>query len=122
MSLDVWLLSPAEHVCGACGHRSANPGGGEVFSANITHNLGRMAREAGIYMHLWRPEEIDIKVAAQLIKPLREGIALMKADPPRFKAHDASNGWGTYDQFVPWIERYLAACEENPEARVEVSR
>ncbi len=29
----------------------------EVYSANITHNLGEMADKAGIYYALWRPEE-----------------------------------------------------------------
>ena len=39
----------------------------EVYSANITHNLGLMAEEAGIYQPLWRPEELGIKTAAGLI-------------------------------------------------------
>jgi hypothetical protein len=94
----------------------------EVYSANITHNLGRMAREAGIYMHLWRPEEIGAKTASDLIEPLRAGLALMRSDPARFRAFDAENKWGTYDQFIPWVEEYLWACEANPDATVEVSR
>lgn len=36
----------------------------EVCALNITHNLGRMAKEAGIYQHLWRPEEIGVTKAA----------------------------------------------------------
>lgn len=94
----------------------------EVYSANITHNLGAMAEEAGIYKHLWRPEEIGITKAEQLIEPLRAGLALMKADPERFKRHDSPNGWGLYEHFVPWIEKYLAACVGNPDAVVGVSR
>jgi hypothetical protein len=39
-----------------------------------------------------------------------------------FKMHDAPNGWGTYEQFLPWLEEYLRACEENPDAIVMVSR
>ena len=93
-----------------------------VFDANITHNLGVMAEEAGIYKHLWRPEEIGITKASQLIEPLREAITLMRADPTRFEKHNASNGWGLYEHFVPWLERYLAACEEYPDADVGVSR
>lgn len=93
-----------------------------VYDSNITHNLGAMAHEAGIYKHLWRPEELGITKAAQLIEPLTAGLALMKADPARFKQHDAANGWGVYAQFVPWIEQYLAACVENPDADVRVSR
>lgn len=107
MSLDVYLSKVMET---------------EVFSANITHNLGAMAKEAGIYQHLWRPEEIGIKTASELIEPLRTGIALMKSDPARFEAFNAPNGWGLYKHFVPWLEKYLAACEEHPDAAVGVSR
>jgi len=94
----------------------------EVYSANITHNLVAMAEEAGIYEHLWLPDEIGITKAAQLVEPLRAGLALMKADPPRFEKHNAKNGWGLYEHFVPWVENYLAACEKNPTADVSVSR
>ena len=94
----------------------------EVFWANITHNLNDMAEEAGIYKHLWRPDEIEITHARQLIEPLSIAVALMKADPCRFKKFDAENGWGTYKDFVPWIDKYIKACKENPDATINVSR
>jgi len=94
----------------------------EVFEANITHNLGSMAEEAGIYQHLWRPEELGISDAGELIEPLEKGLAEMKADPKRFEAFNAKNGWGLYENFVPWIEKYLKACIENPDAKVHVYR
>lgn len=94
----------------------------EVFSANITHNLGRMAREAGIYEALWRPDEIGITTAEQLIEPLTAGLALLKSDPPRFEAFNSPNGWGLYEHFVPFVEGYLEACKENPDAAVSVWR
>src|ERR1044072_7170767 len=53
----------------------------ELYWANITHNLGMMADAAGIYKQLWRPEELGIKKAGELIAPLTEGIAKPKADP-----------------------------------------
>lgn len=92
-----------------------------VYEANITHNLGAMAAEAGIYECLWRPDEIDITHARDLITPLRRGVELMRADPPRFQKHNAPNGWGLYEHFVPFVEKYLAACEEYPDALVRVS-
>ena len=94
----------------------------EVFSSNITHNLNRMADAAGIYHHIWRPEEINITKASQLIEPLKLGLIKMKNDPNEFKKYDAPNGWGTYEQFVPWLEKYLKACEENPDADITISR
>jgi len=93
-----------------------------VYTANITHNLNKMAQEAGIYEHLWRPDEIDITNAGQLIGPLREGLALLKSDPNRFEAFNPENGWGTYEGLVSFVEKYLAACEENPDADVSVWR
>ena len=93
-----------------------------VFSANITHNLGSMAEEAGIYKYLWHPEELGITKAAQLIQPLREGLALMKSDPKRFKKFNSPNGWGMYKHFIPWMERYLDACGEYPNADISVGR
>lgn len=94
----------------------------EVYWGNITHNLNKMAGDAGIYEHLWRPDEIGITKAAELIEPLRAGLALLKSDPSRFKKFNPENGWGTYEGLVSFVEKYLAACEENPAATVRVSR
>lgn len=113
MSLDVYLNT---NYCKHCER------GDEVFGANITHNLNDMAKEAGIYGILWRPEENGITEARQLIEPLRTAVADMKADPERFKKHDSENGWGTYKDFLPWLEKYLRACEATPHARVTASR
>lgn len=115
MSLDVWLTAavdtggPEPHVV-------------TLFEANITHNLNVMADAAGIYDHLWRPETLGIDTAAWLIQPLEVGLAKMRADPAGFRLYDASNGWGAYDDFVPWIECYLEACKRHPAATVNVSR
>lgn len=107
MSLDIWLTAVRKT---------------SVFEANITHNLNEMADEAGIYMHLWHPEDIGIKKAADLIAPLKNGIAAMEADPQRFIAFEPENKFGTYETFLPWLKLFLAACEENPDAEIEVSR
>lgn len=94
----------------------------EAYSANITHNLNKMADEAGIYKHLWRPEEIGITKARELIEPLRVGLALLKSEPARFRQFNPSNGWGCYEGLVSFVENYLAACEEHQNAEVSVSR
>ncbi len=125
MSLDVYLTGKTEEVlcvCPNCDHEHARKETECFYSVNITHNLGAMAEEAGIYKHLWRPEEIGIIKAKQLIQPLRDGLKLMKVDPPRFEKYNAKNGWGLYCHFVPWVGKYLEACEENPDADVSVSR
>jgi hypothetical protein len=93
-----------------------------VYSRNITHNLNRMATEAGIYEHLWRPDEICVTKAAQLIEPLKAGLALLLAEPERFRDFNPANGWGSYEGLVEFVQEYLSACEENPDADVSVWR
>jgi hypothetical protein len=94
----------------------------ELYKANITHNLNKMAEEAGIYQALWHPDEIGITRAKQLILPLQQAIASMMMSADYYRKFDSPNGWGTYDNFLPWLEKLLKACEEYPEARVEVDR
>ena len=93
----------------------------EVFSANITHNLRAMAEAAGI-VHLWEYYNVEGEFTAdKLVEQLSVGIKRMKANPDYYKQFNASNGWGTYDSFVPWLERLLLACITYPEAKVSVS-
>ena len=93
-----------------------------VFDSNITHNLGKMAAKAGLYQLLWRPEELNITHAAQLIEPLRVGLALLERDPAYYRQFNPTNGWGTYEKLVEFTREYLAACIENPDAEIHVSR
>lgn len=94
----------------------------DVYWANITHNLGKMADEAGIYEALWRPEELGAQRARDIIAALRGGLAALRADPERFRAFNPSNGWGDYEGLVHFVAQYLAACEQHPEAIIRVSR
>lgn len=114
----------------------------DVYSANITHNLGKMAAEAGIYEALWRPyrlkpgydiPEDDHKAqweyednnpvrAYEIIPIIEKGLEDMIARPAHYKTFDSSNGWGLYKHFVPFIEKYLEALKEYPESFVECDR
>jgi hypothetical protein len=94
----------------------------EVYSANITHNLNSMAEAAGIYKYLWRPDEIEITKASQLIEPLEAGLLLLKSDPMTFKKFNPPNGWGDYAGLVRFVENYLEACKQYPEATVRACR
>lgn len=97
-------------------------GSNEVYSANITHNLSMMAGKAGIYEHLWRPDEIGITKAGQLVEPLKAGLERLVLDPDKFKEFNPSNGWGDYEGLVTFIRRYLYACEKYPDADVYARR
>lgn len=114
MSLDVYLTLPA---CEHCGR-----GETQVYSANITHNLNAMAEAAGIYRELWRPDDLEAGSAGDIIPALRRGLEWLRANETEARKHDAPNGWGMYEHFVPFVEQYLAACETNPRAKVSVWR
>lgn len=93
-----------------------------VFDGNITHNLGKMAQDAGLYEVLWHPSEHGISTAAQAIPLLRRGLARLRAEPERFKLLNPANGWGSYDGLVDFTRDVLRACEENPDATLEAHR
>lgn len=114
----------------------------QVYRANITHNLTKMASEAGIYEALWRPyklikgynipendyhaeyefEERHTIQASEIIELLENGLSDLKARPKYFKKFNSDNGWGMYEDFVPFVEKYLEACKKYPNAIITVSR
>jgi hypothetical protein len=140
MSLDVTLYRNY-HVSYDEG-KTLEPKKEEVYSANITHNLGKMADEAGLYEALWKPHRLkpgynipkdDHKAeweyednnpvrAHEIIEIIEKGLEDMKARPKHYEKFNSSNGWGMYHDFVPWIERYLAALKEFPESEVVCDR
>jgi hypothetical protein len=140
MSLDVSLYRNY-HVTYDEG-KTLEPQREEMYSANITHNLGKMAAEAGIYEALWRPyqlkegynipeddydaeyafEEANPVKANEIIEIIEKGLADMKTRPKHYEKFNSSNGWGMYDNFVPFVEKYLDALKEFPEAQVECDR
>ena len=125
MILVVYLRGEKKEVtctCEECWNDHTRIEQEEFYSANITHNLGVMADDAGIYEYLWRPDEIGITKAEQLIEPLRHGLKRLIDNPDRFKQHNARNGWGKYEHFVPFVQGYLEACIAHPDAEVYVSR
>ena len=109
MSLDIYFIDPTPTYFS------------QVHWQNITHNLNLMADAAGFYEHIWHPDLVGVKTANDLIEPLIKGLEDMKKRPDYFKQFGARNGWGTYDQFIPWLEELLSKCKEYPEAIIEVS-
>ena len=112
MSLDIWLEVEVD-TGGKEPHKV------ELFSANITSNLNKMAEEAGIYTALWHPYDLcENPTADKLISPLEEGLKKLKENPEHYKKFNSPNGWGMYEHFVPFVEEVLGACKEHPKASV----
>ena len=93
-----------------------------VYTDNITHNLTKMADDANLYKALWRPDEIGIQFAAQLIQPLEDGLSLLVSNPSRFEEYNPKNGWGSYEGLVDFVTRYLEACRAHPSATIRTWR
>ena len=64
----------------------------------------------------------DNTIVKELIEPLRQGLHNLKIEPERYKKFNPENGWGSYDGLVKFVENYLNACYEYPDADVKVSR
>lgn len=109
MSLDVYLMG-------------GTSGETVLFEANITHNLSKMAQAAGLYEYLWRPEEVGIEKAADLIDVLSRGYMRMWQKREQLEEHSPENGWGSFEGLVRFVGKYRDACIEFPDAKVEVWR
>ena len=96
----------------------------DVFDANITHNLNKMAEAVSheFYLAVWHPEDLEIETAKQLHNYLLDGLLELKKNPEYYQKFNSPNGWGMYENFVPWLEKYLEACKENPDGEIYVSR
>ena len=103
-----------------------------IYSANITHNLGMMARavEFGVewtgegnltlYDVLWRPGEHGFKYARDISDLLDIGWNILLSDPDKFEKFNPENGWGSYDGLVQFVYHYRNACWDNPDAELSV--
>ncbi len=140
MSLDIYLVRKG--MISFDGGTTTQEHNETVYEANITHNLNKMASEAGIYEALWRPhrlkdgysipendhnaehefESSSITFAKNIIPILEKGLADLVARPTHYEQFNASNGWGMYEHFVPFVAKYLEACKNNPESVINISR
>lgn len=99
-----------------------------IYSGNITHNLGKMAKEVKVgegrtlYDILWRPDEHGYVYAREISEMLDEGWNILLSDPEKYKRYNPENGWGSYDGLCSFVYRYRNACWDNPDAELRVSR
>lgn len=124
LSLDFSLCSPNTHkrICPSCGQETNEDVRTEYFSVNITHNLGAMAKECGLYEALWRPEELGYTTAKQLAPVLKLGLRYAREYRGLLTYFNPPNGWGNVDVFTEAVGKILEACIAHPEAVITVSR
>ena len=137
MSLDFYLKDP-----------TATYNVKDLFERNITHNLNKMAKECNLYSALWRPwrlhtdfknKWINLKTdrfgnnseyrfasitkmySYDIVEYVKDGLIKLKEDPEYFKTFNAPNGYGTYDNFVKFVEDCYKALLDYPNALVYTS-
>lgn len=88
----------------------------------MTHNIGKMAKEAGIYKALWQPQEEGYQVAGDIEPVLKAGLDKLCADPQHYEQLDSTYGAEYFDRLVTVASSYLEVCREHPKANIEVSR
>jgi hypothetical protein len=105
-----------------------------IYSANITHNLTKMASEVKygiewvgegeltLYDVLWRPDEHGFKYARDIANLLDIGWNILISKPDYFMTFNPDNGWGSYEGLEKFVYKYRNACWDNPDAELSVSR
>lgn len=126
MGLDIYLVKPD---------------GEEIDTeVQLTHNLRDMAVEADVYKALWRPylltkhpdfkdhieeyqyEEQTVVTALDVLPYLTQGLLTLLSDAERFRKLNPPNGWGSYENLVNELCKYIAICNQYPNFRVRPCR
>ena|ERR1700693_3609125 len=123
MSLDVYLeeIYTLTH-CEECEQPHEHTRSKELYHGNVTHNLVLMAQLAGLYDCLWRPDEHGMTLACHLIDPLSKGYAELNKNFEKYYEMNPTNGWGSLDGLIQFVNNYLDACKKYPNAHVRVCR
>jgi len=94
-----------------------------VYSGNITHNLGAMAREVKYGLEWAGVADLHgFKYARDIADLLDIGWNILLSDPETFRKFNPENGWGSYDGLVEFVYKYRNACWDNPDAELSVCR
>ena len=84
---------------------------------NITYNVSRMVLEACGVTYRW----FDGMECAKALPILHFAWRNLKRNPPHFRRFEPDNGWGTYEQFMPYMTRFYAMARLHPTGIIRVS-
>lgn len=104
MSLDLYMVIKS---CEHCGHVETTD------SLNITYNLAPMWY--AIFDGAKQMCDIDTMSGEEAEPYLKIGLRRLKKKPEKFIALNPANGWGTYEDFVKYIENLIKLCKEYPD-------
>jgi len=82
---------------------------------NFTSNIARMLGATGL-----RIPEFDGVLAGACAARLDVAIRTMTGMPDHFRELEPANGWGSYDQMMPALEKLHDLLKRHPRATVRV--
>lgn len=100
----------------------------DCWWGNITHDLGEIASHVPIgdttlYYVCWRPEEIGVETAGEILPLLVKGIQYMVEHRKELLKYEFSKSRGAYNDFMKFLLNYKQACEDNdPECKIYTDR
>lgn len=86
-------------------------------SFNMTSNVGPMWRKAGADL-----AEFEGKNAGAMVPVLDAAIGRMQANPDEYRTLNPSNGWGSYEGCLEFLQELRAEFSAHPNATVRVWR
>jgi hypothetical protein len=112
MSLDLYI-SPER--CPTCGHIE------DQENFNVTYNVSRM------WYELFPKEQGDMVpieglTGSQAEPIIKKAIKKFKSNKKSLEKLNPPNGWGSYNQFLEFLEDVLDACKRYPNSKWEAWR
>ncbi|PQP80284.1 hypothetical protein C0Q44_28130 [Paenibacillus sp. PCH8] len=90
-----------------------------VVDKNITHNLTRMWKEAGVYEVLYKS---DGKVSNEVLPTLKHGLKQLLTERERFKQDNRSNGARHYKIAILWLAVLVEELIKYPDGTIRIDR
>ena len=89
-----------------------------LFDRNITHNVSPMWKLAGVWEALYESDGIR---CGDYLAVLEKGLDDMRLRPGEYRKLNPSNGWGSCESALNFLESVVEAVKKNPDMVFRVS-
>jgi len=91
---------------------------GVVFHCVFTEEFTAALETAEVYMHVWNPRSVGVKVGDDMWPVLAQALSEMEGSASFYTR--MCGGATLYTHLYDLLERYAQACADYPGAKVEV--
>lgn len=104
-------------VCCTIDAGGPEPAGLDGLDENYTYNCAPMFDEAAGMEF----SELNGCPASEVARIIGTALVRMREDRPKYEAMNPSNGWGSYETFVQFLEKIADFCRRHPRATLRVT-